>query len=313
MQNPFKYSNDNKRYHTFNYYLKETYHGKVAKVIIDADFTCPNRDGSKGWGGCIYCSDRGSGDTSVAFHQDILAQYLKNKETMDLKWHNQYYIPYFQSFSNTYGPLEKIKQYLEIFKDRPEVVEIALGTRADCLPQDTIDYLDDFCQYKPIWLEIGLQTSNDKTAKFINRCHDFACFKNALERLSKTRIKVCVHIINGLPYETKDDMLKTVDDLVKLPFDAIKIHMLHIIKGTGLASYYQAKPFKILTEQEYIDILVEQIEKLPPEIIVERVTGDPVKTDLIEPHWILNKLQVLNDIDKAFLKRDTYQGREYHK
>lgn len=313
MQNPFKYTFDNKRYHTFNYYLKNTYHAKVAKVIIDADFTCPNRDGTKGYGGCIYCSDRGSGDTSATFHQDVLAQYLANKEAMDKKWHNEYYIPYFQSFSNTYGPLAKIRNYLEVFRYRDEVAEVSLGTRADCLPQDIIDYLDDYCNDKPVWLEIGLQTSNNQTANFINRAHDFVCFKDALMRLSHTKIKVCVHIINGLPFETREDMLKTIDDLIGLPFDAIKIHMLHIIKGTALAKYYEYKPFKILTEQEYIDILVEQIEMLPPEIIVERVTGDAVKDDLIEPRWTLNKLQVLNDIDKTFVSKNTYQGAKYTK
>ena len=312
MQNPFKYSFDNKRYHTFNYYLKNTYHVKVAKVILDADFTCPNRDGTKGYGGCIYCSGRGSGDTSAVFHNNLLEQFLANKKAIDAKWQPKLYIPYFQSFSNTYGPLEKIKNYLEIFKDRDDVAEISLGTRADCLEPDVVAYLDDFTKYKPIWLEIGLQTSNDATAKLINRGHDFACFKDALERLSKTNIKVCVHVINGLPGETREDMLQTIRDLNELPYDAIKFHMLHIIQNTTLAKMYLQKPFKVLSETEYIDILIKQIEMLPPEVIVERVTGDPLKSDLIEPRWILNKKQVLNDIDKTFVKYDTYQGRLYH-
>ena len=311
MENPFKYSFNEKRYHTFNYYLKTKYNGKVAKVILDAKFTCPNRDGTKGVGGCIFCSGQGSGDSNPNIKDDILNQYYKNKQIMDNKWQNKYYIPYFQSFSNTYGPLEKIKNMIEPFLNMDEVCEISLATRCDCLKEDVIEYLDLVSHSKPIWLELGLQTSNDLTGEMLNRKYDFKEFKDAIERLSKTNIKTCVHIINGLPNETKQDMLKTVKDINHLSFDAIKIHMLHIIKNTILANKYQNKQFPLISREEYIDIVIKQLELLKPEIIIERLTGDPIKEDLLYPSWLLNKTTILNDIDKKMRLLDTYQGKYY--
>lgn len=311
MDNNFKYSFNEKRYHTFNYYLKSKYNCKVAKVVLDAGFTCPNRDGKKSFGGCIYCSDKGSGDSNVSLGENLLRQYEENKKVMNQKWPNDLYIPYFQSFSNTYGPLSKIKAMLEPFLYKDEVCEISIATRCDCLPDEIIEYLDSISNIKPIWLELGLQTSNDETGKFINRQYDFSDFKDALNRLSKTNIKVCVHVLNGLPHETKDDMLKTIMDIKDLKFDAIKIHMLHIIKNTTLADIYEKQPFEILTRDDYIDLVVKQLELLKPEVVVERLTGDPIKENLIAPDWILNKTTILNDIDKLMRKLDTYQGSKY--
>lgn len=309
--NNFKYSLDNKRYHTFNYHLKTTYKGKVAKVILDGHFSCPNRDGKKGYGGCIFCSDHGSGDSNLSIKEDILTQYENNKKVMDRKWKNDYYLPYFQSFSNTYGPIEKIKAMIEPFLVMDEVAEISIATRCDCLSDETIAYLNSITCKKPIWVELGLQTSNDKTGELINRCYTFLDFKEALLKLSKTDIKTCVHIINGLPYENKDDMLKTIKDINHLPFEAIKIHMLHIVKNTRLARMFEEKPFTILSREEYIELVVQQLELLKPEVIIERLTGDPMKDDLIEPKWLLNKTTILNDIDKLMAKKDTYQGANY--
>ena len=311
MQNPYRYTLDNKRYQTFNYYLKTLYQKKVAKVILDLDFTCPNRDGSKGFGGCIYCSARGSGDTSAIFDGDIVRQYEKNLEVMHTKWPAALTIPYFQSFSNTYGPLSKIKKYVESLIYRDEVVELSIATRADCLDDEVIGYLDEMCDIKPIWLELGLQTSNDKTAAFINRCHTFAEFKKTMERLNKTKIKTCIHIIDGLPYETFDDMLKTIKDLNDFDYDAIKIHMLEILKGTRLAEIYEKDPFSILSRDAYIDIVTKQLALIKEDIIVERLTADPIKNDLIAPMWLLNKTTILNDIDKLMVKKDLWQGK-YH-
>ena len=310
-ENPFKYTLDNKRYHTLNYYFKQKYGHKVAKVIIDADFTCPNRDGTKGVGGCAFCSLKGSGDANVALHKSILEQYEANKAVMNRKWDNTYYIPYFQSFTNTYGPLHKIKAMIEPFLDMEEVCGIALGTRSDCLEDDVIDYLNSITAKKEIWIELGLQTSNDYTSNLMNCCHTFDDFKDAINRLSKTNIKVCVHIMNGLPYESEEDMLQTIKDINHLPFDAIKFHMLHVIKDTALAKLYEVEPFDILTKDEYIDIVIKQLELLKAEVIVERVTGDPIKDDLIAPDWTLNKTVVRNDIDKEMYRRDTYQGKYY--
>ena len=309
--NSFKYTLDNKRYHTFNYYLKNKYGEKVAKVILDGHFTCPNRDGNKGYGGCIYCSDAGSGDSNLSIGEDVLTQYKINKEVMDNKWPNALYIPYFQSFSNTYGPLSKIKEMLKPFIEMREVCGIAIATRCDCLSDEVIAYLNSLTNLKTIWIELGLQSSNEKTGIFINRCYNFNDFKDTIERLSKTNIKVCVHIINGLPYETENDMLQTIKDINHLKFDAIKIHMLHIIKNTKLAEIYNKHPFEILSRDKYIEIVVKQLELLKPEIVIERLTGDPMKESLIEPKWLLNKTTILNDIDKLMSKLDTYQGRKY--
>ena len=309
--NTFKYTFNEKRYHTYNYYLKTKYNCKVSKVILDAGFTCPNRDGTKGYGGCIFCSARGSGDSNVALGQDILKQYQKNKEVMDNKWPNGLYIPYFQAYSNTYGPLDKIKSMLEPFLEMDEVAEISLATRCDCLEDDVIEYLDDICKIKPIWLELGLQSSNDKTGEIINRKYSFEDFKNALYKLEKTDIKVCVHVLNGLPFESIDDMLQTVKDISHLPLDGIKIHMLHIIKDTVLAKMHEENRYKLISRDEYIELVVKQLELLKPEVIVQRLTGDPIGEDLIEPKWLLNKTTILNDIDKLMRKLDTYQGSKY--
>lgn len=309
--NNFEYTLDNKRYHTFNYYLKNKYHQKVAKVIIDGHFTCPNRDGSKGYGGCIYCSSNGSGDSNLNIKEDVITQYIKNKEVMDRKWNNGLYIPYFQSFSNTYGPLSKIKNMLEPFLDKEEVAEIAIATRCDCLSEEIVEYLNSISKIKPIWLELGLQTTNYQSSTFLNLGYNYSDFKKAIQLLENTNIKVCVHIINGLPNETKEDMLKTIKDINHLKFHSIKIHMLHILKDTTLEKYYLKSPFKILERSEYIEIVVKQLELLNKEVVIERLTGDPIKEELVAPSWVLNKTTILNDIDKLMVKMDTYQGKYY--
>ena len=311
MENPFPYSFNEKRYHTFNYYLKTRYHGKVSKVILDAGFTCPNRDGSKGFGGCIFCSDSGSGDSNLAKEKDIYSQYLENKKVMDNKWPNSLYIPYFQAFSNTYGPLEKIRNMLQPFIHFDEVAEIAIATRCDCLDDETVDYLDSLSKHKPIWLEMGLQTSNNTVGEIINRKYSFEDYKDALYRLERTGIKTCVHVMNGLPFENREDMLKTVKDISHLPFDGIKIHMLHIIRNTALAKMHELHDYKLISREEYIELVVKQLELIRPEVVVQRLTGDPIREDLIAPEWLLNKTTILNDIDKLMRKLDTWQGKRY--
>lgn len=311
MENNFKYSFNEKRYHTFNYYLKTNYNCKVSKVILDAGFTCPNRDGNKAYGGCIFCSEVGSGDSNVALQENLIKQYESNKAIMDRKWPNSLYIAYFQSFSNTYGPIEKIKNMLEPFINNKEICEISIATRCDCLSDETISYLDSLTNIKPIWLELGLQTSNDKCGDLLNRQYSFNDFKLALEKLAKTNIKVCVHVMNGLPFESKQDMLQTIKDISHLKFAGLKIHMLHIIKNTKLASMYKENKYNLISRDEYIELVVKQLELISPEVIIQRLTGDPIKEDLIEPNWVLNKTTILNDIDKLMRKLDTYQGKYY--
>ena len=246
MKNPFIYSNDNKRYHTFNYYLKNTYHEKVFKVPLDGGFTCPNRDGSKATGGCTFCSALGSGD-SIIHHEDIMTQYEEGVKLLRKKWPHGKGMAYFQAYTNTYGPLEKLKELFEPFVQREDVVAVCIATRADCLNDENIAYLDSLTSYKDIWVEVGLQTIHDETAQRINRAHDFACFLKAIDKLSKTNCKICVHIINGLPYETKDMMIETIQTIASLPIHAVKIHMLHLLKNTVMANEYEKKPFHILT------------------------------------------------------------------
>lgn len=307
----FPYTFNEKRYHTFNYYLKTRYRCKVSKVILDAGFTCPNRDGTKGTGGCIFCSEAGSGDSNLSLKEDLESQYRNNKLVMDRKWPNGMYIPYFQSFSNTYGPLNKIKEMTQPFLQMEEVAEIAIATRCDCLSEETISYLNEITAIKPVWLEIGLQTSNDSVGEIINRKYSFQDFKDALCRLEKTNIKICVHIMNGLPFESEEDMLKTVKDISHLPFDGIKIHMLHIIRNTRLAEMHQEHPFELIGRQQYIDLVVRQLELLRKEVVVQRLTGDPMAQDLIEPLWLVKKTTILNDIDKRMRQLDTWQGKLY--
>lgn len=307
MENKFKYSNDNKRYHTFNYYLKNKYKSKVAKIPLDAGFSCPNRDGSKGVGGCIFCSSLGSGEFTLKI-DDIRKQFDDNKRLIENKWNDCKYIAYFQSFSNTYGPICKIKSMLEPFIYDDEVVAISIATRSDCLDDEKIEYLNSLTKYKDIWLEIGVQTTNDKTALFINRGHDFKNVIDIFEKLKNTNIKKCVHIINGLPNESYDDMIKTIKDVNNLQIDGIKIHALSILKNTALEKIYNNKPFHILTRDEYVNIVCDQLRYLNEEVVIQRLTEDPLISDLIEPKWLIKKISVLNEVDKKMKKDDIYQG-----
>lgn len=309
MDNPFKYSDDNKRYHTFNYYLRHHYGKKVYKVPLDAHFSCPNRDGTCGYGGCIFCSSRGSGEFTASNILDIIKQFETNRQMMEAKWPNSLAIPYFQAYSNTYGPLEKIKQCVEPFIGYPDVCAIAIATRPDCLDDEKIAYLNSLAKYLDIYIELGLQSSNDDTAKLINRGHDFACLQNCVKKLNSTSLKTVIHIINGLPNETIDDMMKTINDVNELSIFGIKIHMLHISKDTVLANMYRRQPWDIMDLGEYVDIVIKQLEHLSANIVIERLTGDPIKDELIAPRWVLNKTQVLNEIDKKMAHLDTYQGK----
>ena len=311
MDNPYRYSLDNKRYQTLNYYLKKKYKSKVCKIPLDAGFTCPNRDGKCGYGGCLFCSDQGSGEFTLPDEKDLLSQYDKNREMMLKKWPDALSIPYFQSYSNTYGSVERIRECIEPFLEKEEVVAISVATRPDCLEDEKIEYLQSLTDRKDIWLELGLQTTNDRTSELVNRGHDFACLRDCLRRLENTDIKICLHIINSLPYETEADMLKTVKDLKGLHFHSLKIHMLHISSNSAIRHMYEKEKFRLLTKEEYVAVVVKQLELLKEDIIIERLTGDPVRELLIAPEWVLNKTDVLNSIDKLMKEKDTFQGRLY--
>lgn len=301
----FNYSLDNKRYHTLNYHYKTLYGKKTFKVSLNGNFSCPNKINGNG---CIFCSRLGSGDFAGNKEKDLITQFNEVKTIMEKKWPDSYYIGYFQANTNTYAPLSELKEKYETILNLPNVVGLNIATRSDAISSDCYDYLEELSKRTNLIVELGLQSIHEKTLKFINRGHDLKNFENAVKELQKRNIEVVVHIINGLPGETKDDMLETVKYLNNLNIDGIKIHMLHIIKDTDLADYYETNKFHILTKEEYIDIVINQLELLNPKIVIHRITGDPKKEDLIEPNWLLKKFCILNDIDKEMVRRNTYQG-----
>ena len=298
----FKYTLDNKRYHTLNYFYKNKFNSKVFKVSLNANFSCPN---FKNGTGCIFCTN-GSGNNYQ--HLNLLEQFDLVKIPLDKKWPNSKYIAYFQANSNTYAPLNVLKEKYESVLKIPNVIGLSIATRSDCLNDEILDYLEELNKRTFLTVEIGLQSMHEETLKLINRGHDLNNFEMAIKELKKRNIFTVVHIINGLPNETKEMMIDTAKYLNDLNIDGIKIHMLYITKNTKLANMYQDKPFHILTKEEYIDIVCEQLEYLNENIIIERITGDPIKEELIEPNWLLKKFCVLNDIDKEMKKRDIYQG-----
>lgn len=309
MNNIFKYSDNNKRYHTLDYFYKHKFNSKVFKVSLNAGLSCPNIDGTVGKGGCIYCSNSGSGEFAGNKNDDIITQFNEIKKMMLKKWPNAKYIGYFQAHTNTYAPVETLKKLYEPILQQENVVGLNIATRPDAISDECLKYLEELNKKTYLTIELGLQTIHKKTTKIINRCHTLECFENMVKKLRKKNINVVVHIINGLPYETKEDMIKTAKYLNTLDIQGIKIHMLSVIKNTKLEKLYQLKPFHILTEEEYIDIVINQLENLRPEIVINRITGDPKLDDLIQPTWLVKKFCVLNNIDKEMVKRNTYQGK----
>ncbi len=296
----FKYTLDNKRYHTLNYFFKNKFHSKVFKVSLNANFSCPN---FKNGQGCIYCKN-GSGNNYE--HLSLEEQFNLVKIPLDKKWPNSKYIAYFQANTNTYAPLNILKEKYETALKFPNVIGLDIATRSDALTDEILDYLSELNKRTFLIVELGLQSIHEETLKLINRGHDLQNFTNAVKKLQARHIFTVAHIINGLPYETKDMMLETVKYLNNLGIDGIKIHMLYIPKDTPIAKMINF--FHLLTKEEYIDIVCCQLEYLSPKIVIMRLTGDPDKNDLIAPNWLLKKFCVLNDIDKEMKKRDIYQG-----
>lgn len=308
----FKYSDTNKRYYTLDYFYKHKFNSKVFKVSLNAGFTCPNKDGKVGYGGCIYCSKTGSGEYGGDIKKDLVTQFNEVKEIMLKKWPKSKYIGYFQANTNTYAPVNILKEKYETILKLPNVVGLNIATRPDSIDNECLDYLEELSKRTYLTIELGLQTIHEETSKLINRCHDLKCFENMVNELRKRNINVVVHIINGLPYETKDMMIDTVKYLSKLDIQGIKIHMLSILKGTKLEELYKKEKFKLISRDEYIDIVCDQLEYLKEDIVINRITGDPKVSDLIEPYWLIRKTTILNDIDKEMKRRNTYQGSKYN-
>ena len=299
----FKNTLDNKRYHTLNYFFKKKFGQKVFKVPLDINSTCPNQAS----GGCIYCSNKSVASISDN-SLDILEQFENGRKIMEQKWPDSLYIPYFQSGTNTYNDKNLVKGYVDKLLMIPKVVGIDIATRPDCLSDEWLDYLEELNKKTFLIVELGLQSSNDNTLRFINRGHDSKTFKDAVDKLHERNIFVVAHIINGLPYETKEDMINTIKFVNDCKVDGIKIHMLYIVKNTPLASLYEKNKFHILTREEYIDIVCCQLRLLNEDVVVMRITGDPLLNELVAPEWLIKKFMVLNGIDQEMVKRNIYQG-----
>lgn len=303
-----------KRYNTLNSFYRYKFGKKVFKVSLNGNFTCPNKDGKSGYGGCIYCTESGSGDFAGNKNESLESQFKKVKEMMHEKWNDGLYIAYFQANTNTYDTVERLRSlYYEAISLDKDIVGLSIATRCDALNDDIYDLLEELNNKTYLQIELGLQSIHDSTSKFINRAHSLKCFDDAVKELRRRNIDVVVHIINGFHLETKEDMLETVSHLNKLDIQGIKIHLLHIMKKTKLGKMFLEKPFKMLTLDEYKDIVCDQIEILDPNIIIHRLTGDSPRELLIAPIWSLKKFVVMNEIDKELRKRDTYQGNEFQK
>ncbi|WP_124728157.1 TIGR01212 family radical SAM protein [Staphylospora marina] len=299
-----------KRYHTWNWHLRQVFGEKVFKVPIDGGFTCPNRDGKVAIGGCTFCSARGSGDFAGNRRDDVLKQFREVKERMHNKWPNAKYLGYFQAFSNTYAPVSVLRDLYEPILEQEGVVGLSIATRPDCLPDDVVEYLAELNERTYLWVEIGLQSMHDETGRIVNRGHDFNCFVEAVDKLRKHGIRVCTHIIHGLPGETREMMLETVQACADMDLQGIKIHLLHLLKNTPMVKQYEAGLVQFLDRDEYVSLVVDSLELLPPDVIIHRVTGDGPPDLLIGPMWSRKKWEVLNAIDAELVRRNTWQGKK---
>lgn len=300
-----------KRYNTLNEELKREFQGKVMKLSLDGGFTCPNRDGTIGTNGCIFCSDEGSGEFTGSRFVSIEEQVEQQKRLLSKKWKADKYIVYFQNFTNTYASVDKLRKlYYEAIKIEG-VVGLAIATRPDCLDDDILDLLSELNKETYLWIELGLQTIHEKSTKFIRRGYELSIYDEAIKNLKARGVKVVTHIIIGLPNETNEDVLKTVEHVAMTNTWGVKIHSLYIQKETDLYYFYVENPFSIRNMEEYIGIVADSIEILPKDMIIHRLTGDGKRSLLYEPQWTLDKLKVLTGIDKELETRNSKQGEKF--
>ena len=302
---------NDKRYHSLNYYLRNKFNEKVYKISLDGGFTCPNRDGKVAKGGCTFCSARGSGDFAGSRILSITKQFEDRKDMMEKKWKDGKLIAYFQAYTNTYAPVDELRKKYNEALEQKNVVAISIATRPDCIDDDVLDYLTELNKKTYLIVELGLQTVNDETARNFNRGYDFEVFDNTLKRLLERNIEVVVHTIFGLPGETEEDMLNTVDYIAKSGAKGIKFHLLHLMKGTQMVEQYESGELKLLTQDQYIDLICKGISRIPEDMVVHRLTGDAPRDLLIGPMWSLKKWEVLNAIDKALEDNDIWQGKYF--
>ncbi len=298
-----------KKFNDLNSYFKNKFGFRVHKITVDAGFNCPNRDGTISFGGCVFCNSKGSGTGFLLQGISIKDQILRAKKYVVKRFKAKKFIAYFQAFTNTYAPLEKLKDMYDEALGVEDVIGLSIGTRPDCVDNKVLDLLQEYAKKNLIWIEYGMQTSKDETLKIINRGHDYACLKKAVEITKDRGIKICVHAILGLPGETKEDMLETADAISRLSVNGVKLHVLYIIKNTELENMYNKGLYKCLTQKEYVETVVSFIERLPENIIIQRLTGEPHPRELVGPYWALNKKLTLELIKSEFIKRDTWQGK----
>lgn len=308
--NPFKYSNTNKRYHTYDYYLKSKFGGKVAKIPLDCGFTCPNIDGTRGRGGCIYCSERGSGDFARPAAMPISEQFRETFELMKKKWDTSMAIPYFQAHTNTYAPVDMLRRLYYEALSFDGVVGLNIATRADCLSDDVLRLLGEIAEETVLTVELGLQSVHEDTARLINRCHTYTEFCNGFNslRTASDKINICVHLIEGLPGEDHDMMLESARQVALLHPEQVKLHCLNILQNTALATMYESGKYTPISRDEFISVVCDSLELFPADIVIGRLTGDADRKKLIEPQWSTKKTEVINMIDGELYRRGTYQG-----
>jgi len=297
------------RYTNFNFWLRNRYGCRVQKITVDAGMSCPNRDGSLSASGCIFCNARGSGTGAYNKGLTISEQLSKGKITLGKRYKAKKFIAYFQSYSNTYAPVKKLSALYEEALAVDGIVGLSIGTRPDCMNESILALLQKYARNYLIWLEYGIQSVHDKTLTFINRGHNFRCFEDTVKKSKNRGIKICAHVILGLPNENRQEMLETAKAMADLEIDGIKIHLLYVVKGTPLAHLYNTHQYKCLEKRQYIDIVCDFLERLPPEIVIQRLTGEPHPAELIAPLWSLNKAETLSSINAEMEKRDSWQGK----
>jgi radical SAM protein (TIGR01212 family) len=297
-----------KRYNPFSEELKRVFGSKVQRISVDAGFTCPNRDGFLASEGCIFCGGSGSGSYGIKPHLSVAGQLEDGKEIMTRKYRASKFIAYFQAYSNTYAPITLLRRIFSEALTVPDVVGLIVATRPDCLPDDVLDYLAELHQLTYLWLELGMQSTHDKSLEFINRRHDYACTVDAIARVKARDIRVCVHVILGMPGETRGEMLAMAGELNRLGVDGVKLHLLHVMKGTRLAEMYGRGEVELLDRDGYAGLVCDFLELLDPRIFIHRLTGDGGHDNLVAPLWSLKKFEILNLIDAEMERRWTRQG-----
>lgn len=300
-----------KRYHSLDHYFKTTFGEKVYRLSLNGGMSCPNRDGKLGTAGCIFCSAGGSGDFAASPFLSITEQIEEAKLRLAGKTNCTKYIAYFQAYTNTYAPVDYLREIFTEAIRHPDIVALSIATRCDCLPDEVLDLLEELNRIKPVWVELGLQTIHEKTLAFIRSGFTLSQYDMAVSNLHARGIAVITHLIFGLPGETRDDMLASLSYVSKLPISGLKLQLLHVLRGTDLATLYETKPFWTFTLEEYSDFIVDCIELLPPEIVLHRLTGDGPRKLLIAPLWSTDKKRVLNTITKRLKERDTWQGKQF--